>query len=76
MSRESEEVSQKQGQVAEISKGEKTKKIKVEQFPYTLRYKHQDATLTASKLDLEWVDIIDTNLGPFNCEALAVDTFS
>lgn len=71
----SEEVSQKEGQAAERSKGLKRKKIKVEQFPYTLRYKHLDATLTANKLDLEWANITYTNLGPFNYEELIVDTF-
>lgn len=64
-------------QLAETSRqGAKPKNIKVEQLPYTLRYKHQSPTIIASKVDSDWVDITDKNLGSFNYEELYEETFT
>lgn len=75
MSGASKEASQRGSQITESSRPTKPKKIKLEHLPYTLRYKHKSPTLTTSKVDYDWADIIDTNLGPFNYEELVEETF-
>lgn len=75
MSGASKEASQRSQPTESLRQGDKPKKIKVEQLPYTLRYKHQSLTIIASKVDSNWADITDTNLGPFNYEELYEETF-
>lgn len=76
MSRASEEASQRIQPMENSRKGVNLKKIKVEQLPYTLRYKHASPTIVASKVDSDWADITDTNLGPFNYGELYEETFN
>lgn len=72
----SDEASQR-SQPGETSwQGVKPKKIKVEQLSYTLRCKHMEVALTASKIDSDWADLTNTNLGPFNYEELHEETFT
>lgn len=40
-----------------------------------MRCKYREVVLTARKIDSDWTDISDTNLGPFNYEELFEEIF-